>query len=581
MKISFSKFELFAGVTKWPQLIFPILIMSLFCLSFSQFLSWLLPNDAANVNAAFVTSSWKVFLLIALGLYILFFVFFKIRKKNKFVFENSVKNLSPADFILILLPLTPVVQYVLKNQDILSMSGSLIIIGGFAAFSIMLVVLIPALFSVVGSAQTLALMGMALTFTITNMASLTAYSKWFERGELKIQLGLFFSIFLVGLLLYNFVGKRFTRFVLTLYFVANSVNSLSFFDKTDADFPSGPIENTMVEIVGDRMPLTRPNIYFLVYDAYVANESMLGYGIDNRAQEDFLKEAGFQLYPKTYSITASTVGTISRVFSVSWQYYGKPRTAISGDGVVQRLLQSFGYNTYGIFWSDYCFRKVGSSYDFSFPDLNHPHLTLAKAILMGEFRFDFEFAKSSRTEFLDYQRLVFEENGGAPQFFYMHDNRPGHSQNSGVCLPDEIEKYEMKLNDANAEMRKNVDLIIRNHPDAIVIVAGDHGPYLTKNCTHTHDEYDISEISRLDVQDRYGTFLAIKWPSGEYSKYDDIIVLQDLFPAIFSFLFEDNQFLSARIHPVTGSAAVLTSGVVVKNGVIQGGINDGEPLFLK
>ena len=268
--------------------------MSLFCLSFSHFLSWLLPNEATNVNAAFVTSSWKVFLLIALGLYFLFFVFFKIRKKTRFVFENSAKNLSPADFILILLPLTPVVQYVLNNQDILSMSGSLIVIGGFAAFSIVLVVLIPALFSVVGSAQTLALMGMALTFTITNMASLTAYSNWFERGELKIQLGLFFSIFLGGWLLYNVVGKRFTRFVLTLYFVANSVNSLSFFDKIDADFTPIPIESTMVEIVGDRMPLTRPNIYFLIYDAYVSNESMLEYGIDNSAQEDFLKEAGFQ-----------------------------------------------------------------------------------------------------------------------------------------------------------------------------------------------------------------------------------------------------------------------------------------------
>jgi len=112
-----------------------------------------------------------------------------------------------------------------------------------------------------------------------------------------------------------------------------------------------------------------------------------------------------------------------------------------------------------------------------------------------------------------------------------------------------------------------------------VIVAGDHGPYLTKNCLTTEEEYDISEINRLDVQDRNGTFLAIKWPSSNFEEYDDITVLQDLFPAIFATIFEDQGLLESRIEPITDNGTRI-SGVEVSDGIIVGGMNDGEALFI-
>ncbi len=110
-------------------------------------------------------------------------------------------------------------------------------------------------------------------------------------------------------------------------------------------------------------------------------------------------------------------------------------------------------------------------------------------------------------------------------------------------------------------------------------MAGDHGPYLTKNCIGTGDDYDISEISRHDVQDRFGTFLAIKWPVEKSSGYDDISVLQDMFPAIFAYLFEDERLLDAKVESLTLRNEVI-SGVSVRNGIINGGINDGEALFI-
>ena len=103
--------------------------------------------------------------------------------------------------------------------------------------------------------------------------------------------------------------------------------------------------------------------------------------------------------------------------------------------------------------------------------------------------------------------------------------------------------------------------------------------YLTKNCFELSGIYDISEITRLDIQDRYGTFLAIRWPTQGFEEYDDIVVLQDLFPAVFAYMFQDPNLLEARVDPVTVQNDAISEAKVI-DGIIEGGINDGEPLFI-
>jgi hypothetical protein len=322
----------------------------------------------------------------------------------------------------------------------------------------------------------------------------------------------------------------------------------------------------------------------LIYDAYVPNETMLAYGIDNSAQEAYLAQQGFQLYPHTYSIDASTLATMSRVLNASTKYYGDSRRAVSGDGVTQKILKNVGYETYGLFPSNFMFQGVRSSYDYIVPELTTPsYVLLLRAIFLGEFRFDIEQAgldKQHRRQFIAYKRNVFKHVSSEQKvFIYMHSNKPSHTQISGTCQPNEKELFQNRLKTANVEMKKDVDLIVEHDPEAIVIVAGDHGPHLTKNCYMTTGVYDDSEISRLDIQDRHGTFLAIRWPTGDFTKYDDITVLQDLFPAVFAYLYQDATLLEAKIEPVILTDETV-SGVSVHNGIIDGGIDDGEPLFL-
>ncbi len=564
---------------QWLHILFPLVLLTLYFVSFSSFLSWLLPEYSSCVTANFVNKAWIFVLILVVGLYLVFFALFRLANGKKLSFRNSSQNLFPADFFLLLLPLTPVAQYIINNQDILSPLGSLYVVAVFAGFSFFFIIATPTFLSILGSSRTYMFLGLAFTFTITNMASLSSEQHWLERGSLIVQSGYFIFVFLVGSLLNNLVGRKFLYFTVAIFFAANTGYQLASKEPEVIEPASAVYENKLENMIDSRTPLSTPNIYLLIYDSYVVNETMLFYGIDNSPQEKYLETLGFKIYPATYSIAGFTIGTMGRTLNAANALYGSFRKSVSGDGIVQNLLQTFGYETIGIFYGDFFFQGIGSTYDTSFPTLKATHLLIMKAIFMGEFRFDVEFDKPSREQFEKQKIRKFEKGSGKPRFIYMHDELPGHSQNSGACRPNEIPLFEERLVKANITMKNDVEMIIQKDPEAIIIVAGDHGPYLTKNCVGTGDNYDISDISRYDVQDRYGTFLAIKWPTANFSKYDNICVLQDLFPVIFAFLFEDEKLLESRVETST-LANEIVSGVSVTDGIIHGGINDGEALFL-
>lgn len=341
-------------------------------------------------------------------------------------------------------------------------------------------------------------------------------------------------------------------------------------------------EHDLITYVQNKIPDKKPNIYLLVYEAYIPAETMLEHGIDNSSQVEYLINQGFNIYPNVYSVGGATIDSMSRVLNISVDFFGLSRRAVSGDGVVQNILKNVGYETYGIFSSDYMFRGIGSSYDFSLPNsANRSDNLLISAILIGGFTFDLGFDDVPYEQYVEAKRNTSLNKSDYPKFIYTHNAYPGHSQNSGECLSNEIEIYKEKVTKANLEMKQDVEIITKNDPDAIIIVAGDHGPYLTKNCMFTKGEYDISEITRLDIQDRFGTFLAIRRPTEEYEVYDDINVLQDLFVSIFAYMYEDPTILNFKVAPeIVESNRNYISGASVKNGIIIGGSDDGEPLFL-
>ena len=114
-----------------------------------------------------------------------------------------------------------------------------------------------------------------------------------------------------------------------------------------------------------------------------------------------------------------------------------------------------------------------------------------------------------------------------------------------------------------------------------MIINGDHGPYLTKNCTQLLDrEYDQQDVTRLDIQDRFGAFLAIRWPEDAHVSKDNIAILQDIFPAVLTYLYSDAEFQRLRRPQKLAEGQDRTiAGVSIRSGRIVGGAYDGQLLF--
>ncbi|MFT3893879.1 MAG: hypothetical protein QM730_19800 [Anaerolineales bacterium] len=561
----------------FSNVLIPLIALALYCRTFAYFSSRFLTE---GVNYYFASRLEK-YIWFALAGAVLIFLTLLWQSPNGI--RRSKGKLYAGDFFLLFLPLTPIVQYILKNQETLSVRGSLYIILFFLFFSSIYVLVIPTLLGTAVRSRTLMTVGLAFVFTVLSMSSLSAYFKWFEMGALRKQLMVLGGVFLFIWVLYNLEQRKVLYFFIIAIFLFNSSSLLLAQPKEDDSSSSGFEKNKLLTLVDGKMPASTPNIYLLIYDAYVPNETMLAYGIDNSAQEQYLVDQGFVLYPHTYSIGSASAATMSRVLNASSGFYGNRKRAVSGDGVVQKIVKDMGYETYGLFPTDYMFRDFGSSYDHSVPEKSvPPYMLMAKAILVGEFRFDIEnvgFAPQAREQFVQSKRDIFTNIPENHVFMYTHSNLPSHSQNSGACLPNETELYHERLTQANSEMKQDLDLLVQNDPGAIIIVAGDHGPYLTKNCFELNGLYPASEITRLDIQDRYGTFLAIRWPTNNYATYDKITVLQDVFPAVFAYLYQDTSILASKVEPTRTSPDSI-SEVYVEDGIIHGGPNDGEPLYV-
>ena len=559
------------------DILFPLWILAFYFI----FLKKLLP---IGINNLFLSRSAKIIVPIVGILSSLFLVIIKSKglKFSEVFIVKKGKPLLWGDLFVLLLPLTPLMQYILNNLETLSLL-SIISVIIFFIFSIsLLVIFVPFLFRKIISTRILMLLGLAFTFSLINMANLSHQNKWHEFGSLKIQVPVFLGIFLIAWLFYAAKSRKYFYALVVVFFLTTSITQLSSNKDNRQNDNQIKTENMLFQLTSSRKPVTTPNIYFLIYDAYVVNETMLSYGINNQEQEEYLENLGFKIYPHTYSVGATSIETMSRVLNASTEFYGNRRKGVSGDGVVQNLLKEFGYQSYGIFYSDYFFRGIAPSYDYSVPNYNYNQsaLTLLNAIFIGEFKFDINLNEMEHALFLEEKEKVFSENTKTPTFIYMHSPYPSHSQNSGKCLENEKDLFRERLSKANHSMKEDIETILKYQQDAIIIIAGDHGPYLEKTCTDTEGDYEISKISRLDIQDRYGTFLAIKWSTEQFEEYDDIVVLQDIFPAIFSYIFQDVQILESKIQP-TSLEPFIISNAKVADGFIEGGIDNGEALFIE
>ena len=220
--------------------------------------------------------------------------------------------------------------------------------------------------------------------------------------------------------------------------------------------------------------------------------------------------------------------------------------------------------------------------DYSYPStenlsVSNDMFTIVKAILLGEFQFDLEYS-SDYNGWLNKKNAILQKDIKKPKFLYAHSRFPGHSQNSGTLLPNENQLFEDRLKTANQEMKNDLSQILQNDKESIIIIAGDHGPALTAD-GYRMIGYNESDITSDYILDRYGIFLAIRYPKDWKKNYGNKIdILQEVFVNVLANMYEikpPKNLVEKKSNQLNNQYSTPT----LIEGIIQIGKNKGERLY--
>ena len=560
------------------QLILDFSISGFFTLLSMTVMRFVIPDGNTTI---FLLRGFKLVSLVFIALSITFLISWFFNKNFKFKKKINIPELK--DFLLLALPMSPVIDYALINSEYLIPSGLLYLIGITLTFTFFFSFIFPIIFSYLASLKILMISGIALSFTVMSMAKIFNNPGQHILNSLLVTQGMYLIVsFAVVYLLYLF-NKRIAYTAVVFFMITGMI--VNFLNHSLDVSIKAQKPDRLINFLNNNNNkiIEKKNIYLLVYESYANLETLHHYGLDNTEQMTFLEKNGFKVYHGIYSNGSVSLSTTSRILEIAGELPQLDNYYTSGNAFGLEIFKANGYKTIGLFKSPYFF---GSSPKW---DEYHPKEsvtkmgggTITKGIFKGQFNFDiFE----DNYDYEDYLQLKEKYLSSIKKdtLFYTHNGYPGHSGNTGKCAPNEKQLYFEGMKKANTEMKSDVLNIISNDPDSIIVLLGDHGPYLTKNCRNLKN-YDINTIDRYDIQDRYGTFFSIYWPNDISEVEHNIVITQDIFPAILSSITNNkNLFNKLKVErKFFDDVDWSIGGANVYNGIINGGKDDGRPLFDK
>ncbi|PKL17348.1 MAG: hypothetical protein CVV49_11485 [Spirochaetae bacterium HGW-Spirochaetae-5] len=537
---------------------------------FSQYLSMILGGVLFLI--ALIFAGWKI-----------------LTRKMSYSYRKESEKFQAMEFVFLLIPMTPVMQYILSNQNSINLISSIFIFMFFVLLSAVFGIVIPVLLSRFAPKKVLMTASISFLYMLMSMAALAASSGWSGKGVLKIQL-LVFLVIVVILSVRKFLPEKLVALAIVVFFTVNTVTGIMF--KEPAEGVPQNVKSLSIMSTMEGMKIKKSNdVLIIIYESYPGYETLKHYGFDNIEQMNFLENNGFHIYHGSYSLGVPTEQSLSKVFNID-RDIAEHKKYLAGGGAVHSILSQQGYKTYGVFDNSWNLRGLPIDqikYDYTFPRPSGAMDTkvLVNAILTGEFSDAVSFEGVDYSSYVNQKQKVIAGEGAAPVLMYSQSSYPGHGPSGmGMSLEEregKISGHIEGIKKANIEMKQDVEVIIKNNPEAIVVIAGDHGPFLTKTgygLSKGRGGFSADDIDRYDIQSRFGALLAIKWPEKHYAEKHDIKVLQDIFPAIFSYLYDDETlFNKTRMESMTVEN-FRTLGVYVKDGIIHGGKDDGKPLFI-
>ncbi len=569
------------NLKSFTKLLLDFTVNALFVLFTLYFLKFILNSGPTNL---FLERSYKLVGIVFILLSITFLI--SLINNVEFKFKKRFEFSKLKDVYLIAVPLSPVIGYAILNNDYLNFQGLLYLFGFPLIFIFILCFVLPSIFSYFGSLNILFISGLAICFTVLTMPIITSNpNSHFFKSQFVTQ-GIYLTLSFLIMYIFYLFNKTIAYTFAIVFMLTGALGSI-LYKLSDKDFVKNETQEKLKIFLNkeENKIYDQRNIYIMVYESYPNFETLQYYGYNDTSQVKYLEENNFTIYHGAYSNGASSLSSISRMFEINGNISNHERYYTSGNAFGLKIFQANNYKIESLFISPYFFGAYPITWDNYYPKANINKIggkTLTQSIYKGEFRFNIFDNNFNYEKYLEMKNQFLISKKSKPTLFYTHNSYPGHSQNSGKCSPSEKKRFFKNLKKANIEMKNDINTIKQNDPKSIVVLLGDHGPYLTKNCTVLRT-FDVKNINKHDVQDRYGTLLAINWPDDIDSGLNELQIIQDIFPAILSNITSNNKLFDElkvgrkfydRFHTNIG-------GVNVSNGVIIGGKDNGKPMFDK
>ena len=304
----------------------------------------------------------------------------------------------------------------------------------------------------------------------------------------------------------------------------------------------------------------KPNIYFILVDGYSSFAYMREQGIDISLLTKYLSSNGFRMYDDTYSNYQPTTSAMAAILNMEHHYYSlntnlvnfsevtkQSRVIIGGENNLAHILKRNGYSIQYIHQSNYLLLQ-GCSADSCFPQNDR---WAGLWIVLGKVFNEYLSKEKTIEEMRQQVRTLIDDVDNAPRFQYIHAiHLPGHVSRKALRLANcdenaEVKKYASRVAKAGNYLQVQINEIIGRDPGAVVVIAGDHGPLISRKCS-----FDSKINTLSEYRDRAGAIMAIRWSKNYDGRYDDRMVSGvNLFRYVLASLAENEASLLETAVP--------------------------------
>ena len=366
-----------------------------------------------------------------------------------------------------------------------------------------------------------------------------------------------------------------------------------------------PLHDSVLQGIDTRFQ-KRSNVYFFVLDSYTsiaAIKTMGLVGVEGLTSfYSKLQDQGFILYPNFFTNFQRTNYAMASYFNMDTKHRGNSiyRSSVVPD--LQEIVASTN-PVYKIFSDNkYDIKKILSdrflvgnrcktcvfgneqrqrylslfdkivAFNLLTPIIDSPPKKLPQSFFKQQSSYYTHDWRIDRKTQHVLTHLAEQYHGSNSHLTFVHFYLPYHTELTGRCDQGyETQKYSERLSDTHRVLLPEIKKIIENDDQSLIILAGDHGPFIFDQCSSNPAMRTIEEI--IEPQ---GAFLAIKWGGGDYDgRYDRHIKSSaNLFRYIFSYLMGHEQLLQNKPDD---DAFYLVANKIVKtidDGVIVLQAND-------